>query len=135
MMTNADSRVKIARLQKEIAEYLGMAPENLLFEYSQVEGKIRLDLVTVNPRHNQSFLFRTEMGVDQMEALQKVYDYIKDTRAQESTFTVQWLSRNDRELHTSYFRAKNMYEVLDKLYYGRDINTITVYAITLNPIS
>ena len=61
--------------------------------------------------------------------------YVKKVRERENTYTVQWMARGDKELHTSYFRAKNMYEALDKLYYGRDINTISVYSINLNPIS
>jgi len=28
-----------------------------------------------------------------------------------------------------------MYEALDKLYFGRDMNTITVFSVVLNPVS
>jgi hypothetical protein len=39
------------------------------------------------------------------------------------------------ELQTSYFRAKNMYDAMDKLYNGRDINNLTVFSIVLNPVA
>ena len=29
----------------------------------------------------------------------------------------------------------HVYEALDKLYYGRDLNTITVFSVVLNPSS
>ena len=50
-------------------------------------------------------------------------------------FTIQWIARGEKELNTSYFRAANVYSALDKLYYGRDINTITVFSVVLNPAS
>ena len=69
------------------------------------------------------------------DALKKMLDYVKRNYKDENSYTIQWTSINSNELHTSYFRAKNMYQALDKLYYGRDINTISVYIIKLNPIS
>ena len=126
---------EIEKYENEIRDYLGMEHEMLRFDYKKTEGKARLDLATVNPRHNQSFLFHSTIGVDKVEALQKMILYVKKVRERENTYTVQWMARGDKELHTSYFRAKNMYEALDKLYYGRDINTISVYSINLNPIS
>jgi hypothetical protein len=38
-------------------------------------------------------------------------------------------------LNTSYFRASNVVDALQKLYYGRDMNTITVFSVVLNPVS
>lgn len=126
---------EIARLQREIQQYLGLTLEQLRFEFRQVEGQTRLDLITVNPRHQQSFLFRYETGRDEVECLQKMLDYVKRFRDTESSYTLQWRSPGDKELHTSYFRAHNTYEALDKLYFGRDLNAITVFSVVLNPSS
>ena len=126
---------EIARLQREIQQYLGLTPEQLRFEFRELEGQTRLDLITVNPRHQQSFLFRYETGRDAVEALQKMLDYVQRFRDTESSYTLQWRSPDDRELHISYFRAHNAYEALDKLYFGRDVNTITVFSVVLNPSS
>jgi hypothetical protein len=62
-------------------------------------------------------------------------DYVRRYRDNESSFTLQWRARGDKQLHTSYFRAHNVYEALDKLYFGRDLNTITVFSVILNPSS
>ncbi len=130
-----DVHVKSASLQKEIENYLGIKEGTLVFEYQSVEGTIKLDLITVNPRHNQSFLFHSEKGYDKVDALTKMLDYVKNYKEKESSYTIQWMARGDKELHTSYFRAKDIYDALDKLYYGRDMNTITVFSAVLNPVS
>ncbi len=130
-----DTNVRLSRMQREIREHLGMKDDDLLFDFRELDGIVRLDLVTISPRHNQSFLFHTTEGTDKTDALIKMIDYVKRMREAENTYTLQWMGIDDRELHTSYFRAKNMYEALDKLYYGRDINTINVYSLKLNPIA
>ena len=130
-----DTETSAKKLEQGILDYLGMTYDTLRCEYKKNAGKITLNLVTINPRHNQSFLFHSEIGIDKTEALQKMVTYVKKVREKENTYTIQWMARNDKELHTSYFRAKNMYDALDKLYYGRDINLISVYSVNLNPIS
>ena len=124
-----------ARLQREIQQYLGLGPGQLQFEFRELEGQTRLDLITVNPRHQQSFLLRYETGRDQADCLKKMQAYVRSYRDNESSFTLQWRARGEKELQTSYFRAHNVYEALDKLYFGRDLNTITVFSVVLNPSS
>ena len=124
-----------AGLQREVEQHLGLDPAQLRFEFRELDGLTRLDLVTVNPRHQQRFLFRYETGRDEVECLQKMLAYVRSFRDTESSYTLQWRARDDRELHTSYFRAHNAYEALDKLYFGRDLNTITVFSVVLNPSS
>jgi hypothetical protein len=135
MEVTSDVRAEIVRLQDQIMNYLGMNSSTLLFEYRELEGRTRLDLITVNPRHSQSFLFHSEIGLNKLETLRKMWDYVQHNRDKESSFTIQWIARGEKELNTSYFRAANVYSALDKLYYGRDINTITVFSVVLNPTS
>lgn len=135
MESSTAVHVESARLQQQIENHLGISGGSLLFEFRQIESKVRLDLITVNPRHHQSFLFHSEIGYDRVEALRNMLAYVQDFRDLESSYTVQWMTRNEEELNTSYFRARNMYEALDKLYYGRDRNTITVFSVVLNPVS
>ncbi len=124
-----------AGLQREIEQCLGLEPAQLRFEFRELDGQTRLDLITLNPRHQQSFLFRYETGHDPVDCLRKMRDYVRDFHDTESSFTLQWRARGEKELHTSYFRAHNAYEALDKLYFGRDLNTITVFSVVLNPSS
>ena len=125
----------IARLERETRQYMGLEPAQLQFEFREQEGQTQLDLITVNPRHQQSFLFRYETGRDQVECLEKMLAYVRSYRDTESSYTLQWRTHGDRELQMSYFRAHNVCEALDKLYFGRDLNTITVFSVVLNPNS
>ena len=134
-MTRPDENVEIARLQREIALTIGISAENLIFTFKEKNGLIRLDLVTVNPKHDQSFLFHTEHGTDRIDALKKMLSYITDLYPSESSMTIQWAKLGENKLHTSYFRAKNMYEALDKFYYDRDLGAYKIYSISLNPVS
>lgn len=136
METASDVHVEAARIQKEIKSYLGLRSNALIFEYGTFEGKVKLDLITINPRHNQSFLFHSELGFDKVDALKKMLNYVENYKEKESSYTIQWIANKDnKELHTSYFRASSVYDALDKLYYGRDSNTITVFSVVLNPVA
>ena len=132
-MVENDIHVASANMQQEIQRHLALDTDSLVFEFGQFEGKARLDLITINPRHNQSFLFHSTFGVNKIESLNKMLDYVKSFKEKESHYSIQWTAKGDKELHTSYFRASNVYQALDKLYYGRDMNTITVFNVTLNP--
>ncbi|UII29786.1 hypothetical protein LVD17_15915 [Fulvivirga ulvae] len=135
MDTSSDIHVEAARIQKEIKSHLGLRSSDLIFEYNNAEGKVKLDLITINPRHNQSFLFHSVMGFDKVDALNKMLDYVEHYKEKESSYTIQWIAKGNKELNTSYFRASSVYDALDKLYYGRDSNTITVFSVVLNPVA
>lgn len=135
MTQTADIHVELAKIQKQIQSHLGLDSNALVFNYSTLEGKVKLDLVTLNPRHNQSFLFHSVSSYEKLDALREMLAYVKDYREKESPYTIQWAVKGEKELHTSYFRARNILEALDKLYYGRDMNLITVFSVVLNPIT
>ncbi len=131
----SDIHVEAARIQQEIKDYLGLRTSDLVFEYSTIDGKVKLDLITVNPRHNQAFLFHSETGAEKVDALKKMLAYVQKYKEKENSYTIQWVAKGETELHTSYFRAGNILDALQKLYYGRDMNTIVVFSVVLNPIS
>jgi hypothetical protein len=133
--TMSDIHVEAARIQQEIKDYLGVRTSDLVFEFTAIDGKVKLDLITVNPRHNQAFLFHNETGADKVDALKKMLNYVQNYKEKENSYTIQWVAKGDTELHTSYFRAGNVMDALQKLYYGRDMNTITVFSVVLNPMS
>jgi len=135
MVPKVDNHVELAKVQNDLLEHLGISSESVVFEFADDKSKVRLDLITINPRHNQSFLLHQEVGVDKVDAARKMLAYVKSYKEKENSYTIQWIRMGNQELHTSYFRANNVYAALDKLYYGRDMNTITVYSVVLNPVS
>jgi hypothetical protein len=122
-------------LQTEIMSILGLSAEQINFSFKEIEGVVCLDLVTNNPRHQQSFLFHSVKAIDKNEAMQKMLNYIQINFRKEDSYTLQWAKTGTPSLHTSYFRANNIYDVLDKFYFERDINAYRIYSISLNPIS
>ena len=132
-----DKNLEIARLQKEIGDYIGMGQDSLVFNFEggRKEKATKLYLITLNPRHNQSFLFESTEGSDKVDALRNMLDYVRNYKDRTSSYTVQWSTRGETGLQTSYFRAKNVLEALDKLFYDRDPNSITVFSVILNPIT
>jgi hypothetical protein len=133
MNIQQDLHVEISKYQNKVSSYLGLNPDQLLFEFSSYEGKVRLDLITVNQRHNQSFLFRYEVGFDKIDVLSKILNYVEHIKDEEDSFTIQWMKKGAKEIETSYFRGRNILDSLDKFHYGRDLNTITIFSIILNP--
>jgi protein tyrosine/serine phosphatase len=83
--TLSDMHVEAARIQQEIKDYLGLRTSDLVFEYSNVEGKVKLDLITINPRHNQAFLFHSEHGADKVAALRKMRNYVQKYKEKENS--------------------------------------------------
>lgn len=130
-----DKNLEIARLQKEIGEYIGLGADSLVFNFEDKGRKTKLHLITLNARHNQSFLFHATEGSDKANALESMLDYVRTYKEATSSYTIQWSVRGENVLNTSYFRAKNVLEALDKLFYDRDPNSITVFSVMLNPIS
>lgn len=135
-MSADKSNIEISQLQKEIAGYLSMGATELVFEFEEsLAGKVRLNLITINPRHNQSFLFHYVEGYDRVHCLKQMLDYVKSNREKKNSYTIQWSMRESDELHTSYFRAKDVLEAIEKLHFGRDPNSLIIFSIVLNPIS
>lgn len=130
-----DRNLEIARLQKEIGNYIGLGPDSLVFNYEETGKRTKLFVITLNQRHNQSFLFHATEGVDKLDALSAMLEYVKTYKERTSSYTIQWSARGESGLQTSYFRAKNVLEALDKLFYDRDPNSITVFSVILNPMS
>ena len=131
----SDKNLEIAKKQKQIADYIGLGPDSLVFKFRKSGKEKRLDLITINPRHSQSFLFHTLKGSDDIDALRKMLKYVKTYKEKESSYTVQWSAKGEGYLNTSYFHAKNILEALDKLFYDRDPNSITVFSVNMNPIT
>lgn len=130
-----DKNIEIANLQAEIGKYIGLGQNSLIFQFEDRGRTTLLRLITASPRHNQSFLFHTSEGSSSIEALRLMLEYVKNYKEAESSYTIQWSMKEENVLHTSYFRAKNVIGALDKLYYDRDPNSITVFSVILNPIS
>jgi hypothetical protein len=115
----------VKTLQEKIASHLGIDATKLVFNFKKVEGITQLDLVTTNPLR----------AIDQEEAVSKMLEYVQSNFHKEDSYTIQWVKLGENQLHTSYFRAVNIIEVLNKFFYDRDVNSYRIYSNSLNPLS
>lgn len=83
-----DRNLEIARLQKEIGAYIGMGQDSLVFNFEEDGKRTKLFVITLNPRHNQSFLFHATEGVDKVDALGTMLDYVKTYKERTSSYTI-----------------------------------------------
>lgn len=134
-MSTNNENVEVAKLQQEITKYVGLNPDHIIFDFTEKDNITKLSLITVNPKHDQSFLYHSTKGIDKIDALKKMREYVLEYRKNENSYTLQWMQQGGGELHTSYFRAGDMYEALDKFYYGRDMASYKIFSIYLNPVS
>jgi len=130
-----DLNVQMAKLQLEICDLLGLDKDNVLFNFGTENDETLLEVITINPVHNQSFLLHKEVGSDKVEVLTKIKEYTKRHNNSENSYTIQWIKVGESELHTSYFRAHNVYGVLEKFYHDSEVSEFKIFSITLNPIS
>ena len=121
------------RLENEIKGYFGTHQVDFIEE--KQEGVIEVALVTTNAQHGQKFLFHKSKEAYRQQALEARLDYIIEHKAKECSYTIQWRAINEKELHTSYFCAPNIQAALEMFFFGRDIHSITVFSVSLNPIS
>lgn len=135
MPPSTDPHITVARLQQEISQKLNLNLEHLIFNYTALPEGVRLELITVNPKHDQSFLYHSTEAPSKEEALRRMSDYVIKNNQAKNSFTVQWTQKGIGELHTSYFRARDIYEVLEKFYHGQEKGDFTIFSITLNPIA
>ena len=134
-MKDQDQRIVAARLQAEISQQLDLPTDKLLFDFHNSLEGVRLDLITISPRHDQAFLYHSVEATDRIDALEQMHDYVSRMHQQKRSFTVQWAHKGEDELQTSYFRARDMKEVLEKFSHGKDLGNYTIFAITMNPIA
>ncbi|MAO45853.1 MAG: hypothetical protein CL823_01750 [Crocinitomicaceae bacterium] len=121
------------RIENEIRGYFGNHQINFIEE--KLEGIVEIALVTTSAHHGKKFLFHKTRGAYRQQAIESLLNYIREHKAKECVYTVQWRAMNETELHTSYFSAPNIQAALDKFFFGRDLHCITVFSDSLNPIS
>lgn len=138
---------QIAKIQHEI-QFL-LKKENDVTCHFISEGD-KLHLLTYNPIHGETFLLHTENIIYIGETIwspvlctyEKLLRFIKelvgviptppDFKAIANTYTLTWVNK-DGVSTKSYFSGNNIYEVLDKFYYGKNKLSYNILEIKLNP--
>lgn len=105
------------------------------FEYNFVDGKTEIAIITYNPIHHEQFVLKKETAPSAESALQKVLEYLENSRKYQNTYTLVWLKKGESKTRTSYFSGSDMKDVLDKFYHNKESEDYIIYEIKLNPES
>ncbi|MDZ7848191.1 MAG: hypothetical protein U5L96_16370 [Owenweeksia sp.] len=79
-MTADKQNLEISKKQKEIESFLSLGSTDVIFDYQEAGGQMRLDVITINPRHNQSFLFHSSEGYNKLDVLNHMLQYVRTYR-------------------------------------------------------
>lgn len=143
---------QIAKIQHEI-QVLLKKENDVTCHFITDENKIHL--LTYNPIHGETFLLHTENVTNEpvssfgytvwlpvLNTYQRLLRFVKelvgviktadDFKHNTDTYTVIWVNK-DGISTKSYFSGNNIYEVLDKFYYGKNKLSYNILEIKLNP--
>ena len=114
---------------------------NVNFVYSlqivkpgELEKTHNVKVITQNKITREFFLLVSMYGNSPEDALNKAFEWLQTHKTNYNSYSVIWLKMPDGNTTTSYFYAKDMREVLDKFFDGKDENRYNIFEIKQNPI-
>ena len=107
---------------------------------------LELELVTFNPQHTNHFLLhKITRPLEDVapgeghycQILRQMLDFVKNKQQDIYVYVVNWKYKagSQKESTTSYFYGRNVEEVLEKLHYGKNPDSLIIYSITMRPES
>lgn len=93
---------------------------------------------TINNKTKEKFLLKIVVADNNIEAIQKILEYVEKSITSTSSFTVRWCKKENGQLgdsNLSYFYCHDALEVVKKFFEGKSVNDYVIYEIKLNPIA
>ena len=84
-----DNNHNLTEVEAKISDILGLGKDHLVFSYKAVNDVTQLDIITFNPRHDQSFLFHSVKGLDKLEAASKLLEYVPGQQSGENLVSLK----------------------------------------------
>ena len=127
--------IELISLESKLTQLIYKDNQNTVhFDYGTARGDISVDIITYNVQKSQAFLLHSNIGTTKTEAIQSAIKYFEETMLEENTYTVVWQKKDSNEQLTSYFRAKNMAEVMKKFYHNSG-DEVVIFEVKLNPVA
>lgn len=135
----AEVLIRELELEENIRRLLEDA--RIYFDYSLVQPVgdsrqplIKLDLITINPQHNQKFLFHSLQGQSKIELLEQMINYIQHYKKQLESYEIEWIdAQQPDKVQVSWFRGNDIFDVLNKFYYDKEKSRFRILKIKLMP--
>ncbi|NIK72758.1 hypothetical protein FHS56_000244 [Thermonema lapsum] len=135
------TEVLIKELELEEAIRRQLEDARIYFDYSLIQNPedaknplIKLDLITINPQHNQKFLFHSVRGHSKIDLLEQMIDYIKNYKKNLESYEIEWMDAQlPDKVQVSWFRGNDIFDVLNKFYYDKEKSRFRILKIKLMP--
>lgn len=133
--------LKEMEMEKEIRQLLD--DTQIYFDYNLVnfneQGEmpiLKLDLITINREHNHKFLFHSLTGNSKVALLREMIRYIDEYKRQQENYQIDWTNlKEPNKMQSSWFRGNDIFDVLNKFYYGKEKSQFKLFKIELMPMS
>lgn len=109
--------------------------KSLVNEHGMILKPFKVSAWTFNNINNESFLLKCEEGESYADCLFKILDWLENVPKSKDYFTVRWKKIGVDGLNVSYFQCKDVIELVEKFYEGKNINEYQIFEIKMNPIS
>lgn len=91
---------------------------------------------TYNSKTKEFFLLMTVSGTNNVSCLEEILAYVTIHKNEMNSYTVLWSRKGENTpINSSYFYCKNVVELTEKFFAGKDPAGYIIYEIKLNPIS
>lgn len=114
----------------------------LSFNYERNNDAHTARVFTLNPKTDEFFLLASATSYAQEAALVAVLDYVKNHKNEMNNYAVRWLKKSgyaqkdgDGKTNTSHFFCRDVAEVVEKFFAGKDSSMYIVYEIKLCPMA
>ena len=132
---NKTSEVLLAELRYEDQIRKELEDVVLYFDYEDGEEDCTLSLVTISKVHGQRFLFHRIKSHSRNNCLYEMRRYIQSNyKKNMEHYEINWRMRGG-ESQKSWFYGRSFLDVIDKFFYMKDPDEISVYEIKMMPIS
>ena len=126
---------KIIELEDKIIEIVRKDNGAIVhFTYEKDGDNWKVTSFTYKANSGTSFILRVVEGTSKENALSEILGFLKDSKIGVNSFTVNWCRKGGNQ-QISYFHCKDVIEVCDKFFTGKDKSDYIIYTIKLNPIS
>ncbi len=125
---------EIIILEDKINEVLKADGKNIHYDYF-ANG---IDAYTSNIKTGENFFMTRVDNEDEEGCLKEILNYLLNHKENMTSYTVNWYKKENGNLgsyNTSYFYCKDMMEVLNKFYTGKDKTNYVIDMIKSNPIA
>jgi hypothetical protein len=126
---------EIARLESQIVSEIKQDNgASISFMYDGKNGE-NLRVFTFNNVSKEFFLLSSVITESSEDSLKQVLHFLKTHKTDYDSYTVRWKRKGSETSNVSYFYCKDVPELIEKFFAGKDREMYVIFEIKMNAIS